>query len=497
VLKPGDSVDRYVIESPLGQGGMGAVYRARDPRLDRTVALKVVHSGDGPRDTPHAEATARLLREARAAAKLVHPNAISIFDVGEANGEAFIVMELVQGKTLRERLDEGSLSYAEKVRVLSDVARALAAAHRAGIVHRDVKPENIMVREDGAVKVLDFGIARRAASAADPTAPTEHALLLTLTAKGLRVGTPLYMTPEQIRGDALDGRSDQFAWAVVAWEVFSGKLPWRVDDAMALAGEILLQPVPPPSAASAAVGAIIVRALAKSPSDRFASMGELVAALDASGTSASMPPPRAAEPGTSKLGHHSTEMTRAILARAIDRQAEEVQPGYSGEDILTAAREVGVDAETVRAAERDVLERRREGDPRARRVREWRKLFQHMVAFVSVNVFLLVTVGWWMAKWVLFGWGIGVTSHLARLVFPTGDEVDRQARKRARRGRGALGRVRVDPEVERAASELLRTAAALRIRVGEAPGARLEAEAEAEAEAAARSSGAAASKRRA
>jgi serine/threonine-protein kinase len=275
VLKSGDAVDRYLIDSLLGQGGMGAVYRAHDPRLDRTVAVKVVHASDDPNDTSHAEATARLLREARAAAKLVHPNAIGVFDVGEANGEAFIVMELVEGKTFRQRLDDRSLNYADKVRVLADVARALAAAHRAGIIHRDVKPENIMIRDDGAVKVLDFGIARRSASAPDPTAPTENAALLTLTAKGLCVGTPLYMAPEQIRGDSLDGRSDQFAWGVVAWEAFSGKLPWKGSDAMALAGEILLQPVPPPETASPSVAAIIARALAKKPADRYPSAGAM------------------------------------------------------------------------------------------------------------------------------------------------------------------------------------------------------------------------------
>jgi hypothetical protein len=184
-------------------------------------------------------------------------------------------------------------------------------------------------------------------------------------------------------------------------------------------------------------------------------------------------------------------MTRAILARAIDRQAEEAQAGYSGQDILAAAREVGVDGDTVRAAERDVVERHRESDSQLRRVREWRQLFQHLVAFVSVNVFLLVTMGWWWAKWVLFGWGIGVASHVAKVIFPTGDDVEHRGRRRARRGRGAWRKARVDPEIERAAGELLRTAAALRIRVGAPPSAhvdaadasaRLEAEAEAEAE---------------
>jgi serine/threonine protein kinase len=158
MLKPGDTFERYTIDAAIGQGGMGCVYRAHDSRLDRRVALKVISEGAAAR----GDADARLLREARAAAALDHPNAVSIFDVGELDGSPYIVMELVSGRTLREAVGDASTPVATRAAWLGDVARALAAAHRRGLVHRDVKPENVMVRDDGVVKVLDFGIARRA-----------------------------------------------------------------------------------------------------------------------------------------------------------------------------------------------------------------------------------------------------------------------------------------------------------------------------------------------
>ena len=239
MLKPGDTFDRYTIEAPLGQGGMGCVYRAHDTRLGRRVALKVI--SDGPRDgQADANANARLLREARAAASLDHPNAVSIFDVGEYEGTPFIVMELVLGRTLRGAVGDPSVPAATCVAELADVARALAVAHKRGIVHRDIKPENVMVREDGVVKVLDFGIARRQGGSIDPHGKTETPALSTLTIEGVKLGTPFYMAPEQIRGDALDGRTDQFAWGVVAYELLTGRLPWRGSgDAMAVAASVL------------------------------------------------------------------------------------------------------------------------------------------------------------------------------------------------------------------------------------------------------------------
>jgi serine/threonine-protein kinase len=238
VPKLGDSVDRYVIEAVIGEGGMGRVYRALDPRLGRRVALKVLLA-EGT-DKVRADAAARMMREARAAAAFNHPNVVAIHDVGEVDGSPYITMELVNGQTLRALLREPASSDAKKLSWLLDVARGLAAAHRAGLVHRDIKPDNVMVTSDGVVKILDFGIARRADSESpdvDIDAPTAAAHLPSLTAEGHMVGTPQYMAPEQLRGEPLDGRCDQFAWGVMAWELFTGRSPWAAAAAASIVFE--------------------------------------------------------------------------------------------------------------------------------------------------------------------------------------------------------------------------------------------------------------------
>src|SRR5262249_4765323 len=160
--KPGETFERYTVEALIGEGGMGHVYRARDTRLERRVALKVINDRASSRD-----AAARLVREARAAAALDHPNAVAIFDVGELDGPPYIVMELVEGRTLRGLIGDSGTRMSARIAHLADVGRALAAAHRRGLVHRDIKPENVMIRDDGMVKVLDFGIARRAGGDVD------------------------------------------------------------------------------------------------------------------------------------------------------------------------------------------------------------------------------------------------------------------------------------------------------------------------------------------
>jgi serine/threonine-protein kinase len=273
----GDQFERYTITGVIGAGGMGRVFRAHDPKLGRDVAIKVLLPGEAG-----ADAKARMLREARAAAALSHPNAVAIYDVGETDStDPYIVMELVVGRSLRELVSDDDVLLSEKLHWLEEIAAALGAAHDRGIVHRDVKPDNVLVRADGAAKVLDFGIARRAASALDPSAPTE-AGLPTLTEAGVQVGTPLYMAPEQIRGDAVDGRADQFAWAVVAYELCTGKLPWRTDrGALGATASILTDSPAPMADVPAALEATIRRALSKDPADRFPSMRELLVALRA------------------------------------------------------------------------------------------------------------------------------------------------------------------------------------------------------------------------
>lgn len=250
---------RYVVEAPLGKGGMGEVLRARDLRLDRSVALKVLPQamlGDG-------YARARLLREARAAAALDHPNIVHVYDVGEADeGAAYIAMELVRGRTLRAMLSDGPVETSLVARITGEVASALTAAHRAGFVHRDVKPDNVMVRDDGRAVVLDFGLAK----------PVERDAML-LTADGSIVGTPAYLSPEQSRGEPLTGASDQFALAVTAFELLTGRLPWVGQTAMAVLAAIVadaplgassLRPALP-----TAVDGVFERALSKTGADRY------------------------------------------------------------------------------------------------------------------------------------------------------------------------------------------------------------------------------------
>ena len=321
MLRPGEAFERYTIEALIGQGGMGSVYRAFDPRLGRRVALKVIAEG-----ATHSAANARLLREARAAAAFDHPNAVAIFDVGELDGAPYIVMELVEGRTLRQTAGDGQPPISTRIAQLWGVARALAAAHQRGLVHRDIKPENVMVRDDGMVKVLDFGIAGRTGGSADSRSPTQAALP-TLTVDGVKLGTPVYMAPEQIRGDELDGRADQFAWGVLAYEMLAGKLPWRGSDALAIMASVLTDPVEGEALARAAVpnavARVVLRALEKKPQDRFTSMDELGAALESA--------ERGEEPvelaksafagGTTLAQLFSTSEVSEVLGKVIEQQA--------------------------------------------------------------------------------------------------------------------------------------------------------------------------------
>ncbi len=281
---------RFRLVELLGEGGMGRVYRADDTVLGRAVALKVLYAGtEGAAPTGGADA-AKLLHEARAAAALNHPNAIAVFDVGEADGVAYIAMELLRGKALRAYVRDAEVPLAKRLAWLLDVAAALEAAQKRGIVHRDVKPENVFVRSDGVIKVLDFGIARRVSAPVDPTAATQGGeLTMTATATaagtgGQVAGTLLYMAPEQLRGEPLEGRTDQFGWGVVAYELLTGSVPWDSSlGALQVVSQILSRTPEAPSARRAeipeAVDRVVLRALAKVPAERFEDMRALIDAL--------------------------------------------------------------------------------------------------------------------------------------------------------------------------------------------------------------------------
>ncbi|HEY1694716.1 MAG TPA: protein kinase [Polyangiaceae bacterium] len=283
-LAAGDRFDRYVIEELLGEGGMAGVYRAFDPRLNRRVALKVLRVDSSRDPQSAADASGRVLREARAAASLDHPNAVSVFDVGEVESQLYIAMELVQGRTLRAFVGDASVRWEVKLRWMVDAARALGAAHDKGLVHRDVKPENVMVRSDGVVKVVDFGIAKRVRVDVGTSSIIEDAR--TQSIQGGIVGTPWYLSPEQLRGDPFDGRSDQFAWAVTAYELLTGRLPWpKGVDGFQLVLAILNKMPEPPSSILGVLPSIVdatfMKALAKTPGQRFESMDSAVSGLEA------------------------------------------------------------------------------------------------------------------------------------------------------------------------------------------------------------------------
>ncbi|MDB4945435.1 MAG: Serine/threonine protein kinase [Labilithrix sp.] len=291
-IAPGETFERYEIESLIGRGGVGEVYRAHDTRLHRKVALKVLRA-----DREDEGSVSRLFREARAAAGLTHPSTVAIHDIGDHEGIVYIVMELVQGAPLSADVGDGAVPVARKVGWLLDIARALAAAHKAGIVHRDVKPANVMVSDEGAVKVLDFGLAR---PLVDGSFRTQHGHVL---------GTPRYMAPEQLAGGAVDGRSDQYSCGLLAYELLSGSHPGG-----ALAG------VPEPSPldevtpeVGPVVGRIVSRMLALVPEERFASMDEVVSALEDARSGRPVRVFGAASGDRGDVGEAATQQARAGL----------------------------------------------------------------------------------------------------------------------------------------------------------------------------------------
>ncbi len=221
-LNPGTKIDGYEILGPLGAGGMGEVYRARDATLKRDVAIKVLPEY-WARDP---ERLRRFEREAQATAALNHPNIVSIFHVGQFDGSPYIVTELLQGESLRERLRKGPMRLREVLDHGVELARGLAAAHDAGIVHRDLKPENIWVTKDGRIKILDFGLAKLDPTKAAST-DAETVSLEPQSHPGQVLGTVGYMSPEQVRGQPADARSDIFAVGVILYEMLTGKAAFR------------------------------------------------------------------------------------------------------------------------------------------------------------------------------------------------------------------------------------------------------------------------------
>ena len=284
-MEPGDRLGPYEIVAFIGAGGMGEVWRARDERLEREVALKVLPASTLADPT----ARARLLREARMASKLNHPNVCTIYEVGEAEGQTYIAMELVAGQTLAEQLGGGRIAVEDVLRLGHQMADALSNAHEAGVVHRDLKSANVIITPEGRAKVLDFGLARRLASedAAAATTLTQASL----TEEGAVIGTLAYMAPEQLRGEGADARSDVWALGVVLYEMAAGRRPFGGDTGYQLSSAILSQPPAPlPATVPAPLAAVIGRCLAKAPAQRYQRGGEVRTALEAVASGETPPP---------------------------------------------------------------------------------------------------------------------------------------------------------------------------------------------------------------
>jgi TolB-like protein len=274
-LTPGARLGRYEIVARLGAGGMGEVYRALDPQLEREIALKVLPAAM----LADATARSRLLREARMAARLNHPNVCTVHEVGEADGQVYLAMELVSGQTLSERLSTGRVGVEEAARLGQQMAEALAHAHENGVVHRDFKSPNVIITPDGRAKVLDFGLAKPLAER-ESEATTQTAT--PLTAAGVVVGTLAYMAPEQLRGKPADARSDIWALGVVLYEMAGGARPFAGKTGYELSSAILNHtPNPLPAEVPPPMAAVIERCLAKEPGQRYQRAGEVRSALEA------------------------------------------------------------------------------------------------------------------------------------------------------------------------------------------------------------------------
>ena len=277
----GDRVGRYLVLSTLGAGGMGVVFAAYDPQLDRKVALKLLRGNLG---VTTKEARTRLRREAQAIAQLNHPNVVGVYDVGTTDdGDLYIAMEFVEGQTLTSWLKAYPRTWREIIDVFRQAARGLFAAHSVGLLHRDFKPDNVLVGEgDGRVRVTDFGLARSVFAVDEPSKAvgTVTALNVELTATGTVLGTPRYMPPEQLLGPAIDARSDQFSFCVALYEALYGvhPLPGGTAVSMLEKGE---RPLPPPEATSVPVWVhkIVARGLERDRTKRYPSMAELIAEL--------------------------------------------------------------------------------------------------------------------------------------------------------------------------------------------------------------------------
>jgi len=357
-LRTGDRLGPYEIVAPLGAGGMGEVYRARDTRLGRDVAIKVLPA----EFASDPDRLRRFEQEARATGQLNHPNILTVFDIGRHEGAPYIVTELLEGETLQERLRPGGLPLRKAVEIAIEIARGLAAAHDKGIIHRDLKPANLFVTIDGRVKILDFGIAKlaapRSAHESAETAPVPGA-----TEAGTALGTVGYISPEQLRGQPVDHRTDVFSFGCVLYEMLSGRRAFAGETtADTIAAVLGKNPAPLGVGVPSALQGIVRRCLEKLPEGRFSSAHDLVLALNAvsetllTGQAPSEPPAKSIvvlpfenlspDPENAFFADGLTEeliadLSKVRVLRVISRTSAMLLKG-SKKDVPTIARELNV-----------------------------------------------------------------------------------------------------------------------------------------------------------
>ncbi|HEX2060658.1 MAG TPA: protein kinase, partial [Thermoanaerobaculia bacterium] len=346
-LRQGARLGPYRIDAEIGAGGMGQVFRATDTRLDREVAVKVLP----PDRWSDPKLRNRFEREARALSSLSHPNLCALYDVGELTESGvtvpWLVMELLHGETLRERLDAGRLGIRKALTFAAQIASGLAAAHAKGVVHRDLKPENVFIVEGELLKILDFGLAVT-------TTANDDASTAMRTDPGMVMGTAHYMSPEQIRGVPLDARSDIFSLGIVLFEMLTGRVPFHARSSVETMNAILIEEPPAMPGIPEAVETIVQRCLEKDPNQRFASAKDLAFALETTAKTITSSTPRSPLPAKRGEGQGEGQfkkiillatlalliLTAAVLSR---RPAEPPEPPhlrtitYSGRDSAPAA----------------------------------------------------------------------------------------------------------------------------------------------------------------
>ncbi len=264
-----EKIGRYLVLGEIGRGAMGVVYRAQDPAIGRVIAVKTIRLSSLTDEQERDRLRDRLFREAQSAGMLSHPNIVTIYDIAEENGMAFIFMELVNGPPLEKLMDEGITEGSTILNILRQTASALDYAHKKGIVHRDIKPANVMIHDDGQAKITDFGVAKIVSQQ--------------MTQAGAMMGTPNYMSPEQVQGHAVDGRADQFALGVIAYEILTGEKPFVGDYLPTLLYKIVREDPVAPQRLNPTLGpqveAVLRKALAKAPEERYGTCTEFIAAL--------------------------------------------------------------------------------------------------------------------------------------------------------------------------------------------------------------------------